>query len=318
MTDVSVIIPTYECERYISLAIDSVLAQTFKDYEIIIIDDGSTDNTQNELKKYSMMNNIKIIRQSNQGPSAARNCGIKMSSGKFIAFLDADDIWLPKKLEMQITFLRNNPLVHLVYCNAYIFKENFTWGKTHFNFSHPASGKVLNQLFLLNFIPLLTVVIRRSILNTVGLFDETVIASEDYDLWLRICQTTTIAFINEPLAKYRVSSGQATKQRIKMVENEIKVKEKAFRNAPELLKLSKSCLDQGYYNLLIRIAKLYLQNNLIQESKEYLDKYFLLRGTTLRYLAVRTLLPFPSTIQKVILSFWDRIKIKPDFEKWNS
>jgi hypothetical protein len=103
-----------------------------------------------------------------------------------------------------------------------------------------------------------------------------------------------------------------------MVENEIKVKEKAFGNAPELLKLPKSSLDQGYYNLLIRIAKLCLQNNLYQESRQYLDKYFLQRGTTLRYLAVRALLPFPSAINKVMLSFWDLIKIQPDFEKWDS
>jgi glycosyltransferase involved in cell wall biosynthesis len=218
---VSIIIPTYQSERFISDAIDSVLAQTFKDYEIIIIDDGSTDHTQEVLKKYSDLENIKLIWQSNQGPAAARNFGIKKSSGEYIAFLDADDIWLPNKLERQIHFLEKHPLIDLVYCDSYIFNEKCTKQKTRFEISRPYSGKVLEKLFLLDFIPFLTVVIRRSILNTVGLFDETVIGPEDYDLLLRICQTSTIDFIHEPLAKYRVSSGQLTKQKIKVLEPEI-------------------------------------------------------------------------------------------------
>jgi glycosyltransferase involved in cell wall biosynthesis len=310
MANVSVVIPTYQCEQYISQSIDSVLAQTFKDYEIIIIDDGSTDNTQELLRKYSKMRNIKIFSQSNQGPAAARNLGIRMSSGEFIAFLDADDIWLPNKLEKQITFLEKHPLIDLVYCDSYIFNEKCTRQRTLFDISRPFSGKALEELFLSDFIPLLTVVVRRSIFNTVGFFDETVIGPEDYDLWLRICQTKPIDFIHEPLAKYRVSSRQILEQRIKRLENEIKVKEKALRNVPGLLILPTSSLDQGYYNLLIRIAKLSLQNNHNKESRKFLEKYKLQRGITLRYLAMRTILLFPNAFQRLMLFVWDFIRRK--------
>ena len=289
MVMVSIVIPTYQCGQFLSQAIESVLAQTYKNYEIIIVDDGSTDNTQEVLSRYSHLENIKFVTQSNQGPAAARNRGIKLSSGEYIAFLDADDLWLPTKLEKQIIFLEQHPLTDMVYCDAYIFSGNFPWKKTLFNMSPPASGNVFERLFLLNFIPILTVVLRRNIFNTSGFFDESIIGPEDYDLWLRICKSKTITFIQEPLAKYRVSAGQITKQRISMIENEIKVKEKAFQYAPELLNLPNPMLDQGYFNLLIRISKLYLQYNQNQEAKQTLEKYKSQRGITFRYLLIRGL-----------------------------
>jgi glycosyltransferase involved in cell wall biosynthesis len=315
MTSVSIIVPTYQCGQFLSQAIESVLAQTYKNYEIIIVDDGSTDNTQEVINRYSHLENIKIVRQSNQGPAAARNRGIKLSSGEYIAFLDADDLWLPTKLEKQIIFLEQHPLADMVYCDAYIFSGNFTWKKTLFNISPPASENVFERLFQLNFIPILTVVLRRNIFKTSGFFDESIIGPEDYDLWLRICQSKSIAFIQEPLAKYRVSAGQITKQKIRMIENEIKVKEKAFQYAPELLNLPNPMRDRGYFNLLIRISKLYLQKNQNQEAKQTLEKYKAQRGITFRYLAIRSLVSLPNTIQRGILMVWDRSRIKHGLEK---
>ena len=310
MANVSVVIPTYQCGRFVSQSIDSVLGQTFKNFEIIIVDDGSTDHTQEILNNYSNMNNIKIIRQSNQGPSAARNLGIRMSTGEYIAFLDADDIWLPNKLEKQIEYLEKHPKVDLIYCDSYLFNEKSTMQKTFFDISQPFSGKVLNKLFLSDFIPLLTVVVRRSIFNSVGFFDETINGPEDYDLWLRISRTKTIDFIHEPLAKYRVTSGLTSEQKIKRLKNEINVKEKALRNSPELSNLPIILLNQGYYNLFIRIAKLSLQNNQNKESAEYLEKYKLQRGITMRYFIMRVILSLPKDFQRFMLFVWDFIRRK--------
>ena len=309
MYKVSVIIPTYQSGRFISQAIDSVLTQTYKDFEIIIVDDGSTDNTHEVINKYATDERIRYYYQTNNGPAAARNLGIRMSSGENIAFLDADDLWLPAKLEKQIKLLEDYPAIDLVFCDAYIFDETGMQQKTLFNLSSPSSGRVLEKLFYLNFIPLLTVVVRRKVFDVVGYFDETVIGPEDYDLWLRISQTYLIDFIQEPLAKYRISSGQISQQQIRMLENEIKVKEKAFSNSPLLLTLTKSVLDKGFFNLLIRIAKLLLQNNQKKDSRIYLDKYLKLRGFTIRFLAARGLFLLPYTIQRAVLGIWDSIRM---------
>jgi glycosyltransferase involved in cell wall biosynthesis len=309
MTSVSVIIPTYQSGRFISQAIDSVLTQTFKDFEIIVVDDGSTDNTREVINHYSSEGRIRYYYQSNHGPAAARNLGIRMSSGENIAFLDADDLWLPTKLEIQTKLLDENPAIDLVFCDSYVFNETGVQQKTLFDLSSPASGRVFEKLFYLNFIPLLTVMVRSRVFDVIGFFDETVIGPEDYDLWLRISQTYMVDFIQEPLAKYRISSGQISQQQIRMLENEIKVKEKALSYSPLLLTLPKSVLDKGYFNLLIRIAKLLLQNNQKSESRIYLDNYIKRRGITIRFLAARGLFVLPYTIQRAVLYVWDSIRI---------
>ena len=117
MPKVSVIIPAYNCAHYICHAVDSVLAQTFPDFELVVVDDGSTDNTRELLKQYGSQ--IKYIYQQNKDMTAARNTGINHSSGEYIAFLDSDDIWLANKLERQIVLLDQAPEVGLVYCWHY-------------------------------------------------------------------------------------------------------------------------------------------------------------------------------------------------------
>jgi len=113
---VSVIIPAYNSEKYISDTIDSVLNQTYKNLEIIVVDDGSTDNTEKVVKeKLSNFSNFKFLKQCNLGSAEARNLGIRNSNGNYIAFLDADDLWLPQKIEKQIKFFLNNPDYGLVF-----------------------------------------------------------------------------------------------------------------------------------------------------------------------------------------------------------
>ena len=147
---VSVIIPAYNVEKYIRNAIDSVLGQTYKDIEIIVVDDGSTDGTKKSLEPYIKDNKIIYLYQNNRGLSGARNSGIKTAKGEYIALLDADDLFYPSKIEKQLIYMENNKDCDFCYCDVRFFKEEEPDNilKSHYKYY---SGKVLKNLFEANF-----------------------------------------------------------------------------------------------------------------------------------------------------------------------
>ena len=192
---VSIIIPTYNRGWILKEAINSVLAQDFTDFELIVVDDGSTDKTQDILNTYN--EDIRALRQNNQGVSAARNAGIASALGRFIAFLDSDDLWLPKKLSTQIDFFKSNR-------DALICQTDEIWirngvrvnpKKRHKKFS----GDLFKRSLSLCLISPSAVMIKRSLFEEVGVFDETLPACEDYDLWLRISCRYPVHLIKTPL-----------------------------------------------------------------------------------------------------------------------
>jgi len=206
MPEVSVVIPTYNYARYIREAIDSVLAQTYRDSEIIVIDDRSTDDTKGVVSQYGP--EIEYIRQENQGLSAARNTGIRNSKGEYIAILDSDDIWLPSKLEKQIKLFEANSELGLVYSDGLVFGEKLAWDDLSFggnmNFYR---GRIFDKLLMGNFIPCPSVVIRRGCFDKVGLFDINLGACEDWDMSLRISLHHEIDYVDELLVKHRKHRG---------------------------------------------------------------------------------------------------------------
>ena len=192
---VSVIIPTYNRGWIVRDAIDSVLGQTYADFELIVVDDGSTDRTPQILDAYG--DRLRVIRQANQGVSAARNRGIGDSSGPLIALLDSDDIWLPGKLSVQVDFFIKNP-------EALICQTEEIWirngvrvnpGKRH----HKPSGMIFERSLELCLVSPSAVMVRRELFEKVGLFDENLPACEDYDLWLRVGCWFPVHLINKPL-----------------------------------------------------------------------------------------------------------------------
>ncbi len=194
-TQVSVIIPTYNRGWTIGEAVDSVLAQDYRDFELIIVDDGSTDNTSEVLDAYR--GTIKIFRQTNKGVSAARNRGIAEASGKFIAFLDSDDLWLPQKLSRQVEFFNTTP-------DALICQTEEVWIRSGVRVNpkkrhQKPSGMIFEPSLALCLVSPSAVMIRRSLLEIVGNFDETLPACEDYDLWLRITCRFPVYRIDTPL-----------------------------------------------------------------------------------------------------------------------
>jgi glycosyltransferase involved in cell wall biosynthesis len=192
---VSVIIPTYNRGWIIKEAIDSVLAQDYRDFELIVVDDGSTDNTPEVLDAYR--GTIKVFRQENKGVSAARNRGIAEASGRFIAFLDSDDLWLPQKLSRQVEFFNTTP-------DALICQTEEVWIRSGVRVNpkkrhQKPSGMIFEPSLALCLVSPSAVMIRRSLLEIVGNFDETLPACEDYDLWLRISCRFPVYRIDTPL-----------------------------------------------------------------------------------------------------------------------
>jgi len=201
---VSIIIPAYNAADYLKEAVDSVLAQTYKNIEIIVVDDGSTDDTRSALESYVASGKIKYIYQKNKGLAGARNTGIKNASGKYVAFLDADDLFLPDKVAEQARALEENPGYGVCYSDLLHFSED---GKVyHHRYNYP-SGDIFEQLLHRQFVNPLTVVARRELFTKYGFFDESLRRSEDWDLWLRLARAgVKFYFLDERLARYRVRS----------------------------------------------------------------------------------------------------------------
>jgi len=193
--EVSVIIPTYNRAWVLKEAIDSVLAQDFKDFELIVVDDGSTDNTEKIIDSYDQ--DLIVIRQTNRGVSAARNRGIAAAAGRLIAFLDSDDLWLPRKLSSQIDFFNSNPA-------AVINQTEELWIRNGVrvnpkNRHQKFSGMIFERSLALCLVSPSAVMMKRSLFDEVGLFDEDMPACEDYDLWLRISWRYPVHLIETPL-----------------------------------------------------------------------------------------------------------------------
>jgi glycosyltransferase involved in cell wall biosynthesis len=196
--EVAVVIPCYNAASSLARALDSVLAQTYTDFRLCMIDDGSTDDTPNILKRYSGYGIP--IHQEHAGQAAARNRCIRISSSPYIAFLDADDYWRPEKLERQIEVLKQNPSVGLVCSDCATLKGGTAAGSFFESTNVPQTGKLFQRLARGCFIFTPTVLVRRKCLEEIGLFNESLVTSEDFNLWLRIAARWEIAVVPEVLA----------------------------------------------------------------------------------------------------------------------
>jgi len=204
---VSVVIPAFNCEQYITECIDSVLIQTYHNLEIIIIDDGSTDDTVRIISEYNN-DQIKLFHQNNSGSAAARNYGVKQASGIWIAFIDADDIWLPDKLQSQLEQCSNQAWSHTDLFFHGSFYPKYTKA-TEFTSKH--SGFILKNLLVENSIGTSSVVIKKEILQELGGFNTDLRALQDWDLWLRIAEKYQVCYIDQPLVYYRVHSSSVSR-----------------------------------------------------------------------------------------------------------
>ncbi|MBS1514219.1 MAG: glycosyltransferase [Bacteroidetes bacterium] len=222
--EVSVIIPCYNVEKFILKCLESLNTQTFRDFEIIVVDDGSTDNSELVIKKYLNENclNYKYLKQKNSGPSKARNTGITNSSGKYIALLDSDDSFTKDSLEKKISAAKKNDNIDFIYSDAFINYENgMETKRREKNFKEVYhgfhSGIIFENLIDKNFIPTTTVFCKKYLFEKFGFFNENIIVAEDYDLWLRFAvNKCNFFYIDECLSYYSVRSTSLSGDQIRM------------------------------------------------------------------------------------------------------
>jgi glycosyltransferase involved in cell wall biosynthesis len=249
MPKVSVIIPAYNAMEYLPKTLESVLKQTFTDCELLIINDGSSDSIL-EWAAGLTEPRVKLISQLNQGVAVARNTGIAHAQGEYLAFLDADDLWEPTKLEKQVRCLENNPAVGLIYTwTALIDQSGKPTGRV---FASHLEGNVWEHMIQNDAVCNgSSAMVRRCCFDTVGLFDQNVAPAEDYEMWIRIAARYPFAAIKEPLTLYRQHPHNATKNDQRMLQSLHKVIEKTFQSIPlDLLYLR----NRAYANLFFGFA----------------------------------------------------------------
>ena len=210
MPKVSVVITTYNYGHLIGETLSSVFAQTFDDFEVIVVDDASTDNTREVMAHYACPRLRCITHSESQRswPSASRNEAIHAASGQYIAFIDADDLWLPHKLELQIKCFESNPAHGMVYCDVEDFEHpsGRSLGRISDGVYLPA-GDILVPLLISNCILSPSPVVRCAVFEEVGLWDERIRKCEDWDLWLRIADRYPVGLVSQVLARRRVHTG---------------------------------------------------------------------------------------------------------------
>lgn len=224
---VSIILPTYNCAGFLPDSLGSILSQTFGSYEIIVVDDGSTDNTKEVLDPF--MEKIRYIGlKQNKGLPIARNVGIQSALGSYIAFIDADDLWLPEKLQTDIECFRMYPEVGMVYSKHINVDEK---GKiiNRGTRRRLPSGNIFIQLFSdQNFVTTSTVVVKKDVFETTGLFDEQFFNCQDWDMWLRIAFYFKVAGINKFLVKYRHNPNSLSKNYLRVLKHQKMVIDKIY------------------------------------------------------------------------------------------
>ncbi|HHP7231495.1 MAG TPA: glycosyltransferase family 2 protein [Xenococcaceae cyanobacterium] len=242
MVQVSVVIPAYNSMAYLPETVANVLEQTYGDFELIIVNDGSTDNTEAWIKQLTDPR-IKLISQENRGLAGARNTGISKAQGEYIAFIDADDLWHPDKLTQQVKVLDAHPDVGLVYTwVTYISDDGTSTGRT---VKPQAEGMIWQQLIAVNQIECGSVaMIRRACFERVGLFDPPLRSyGEDWDMWLRLSLHYAFKVVREPLVFYRQRANSDSRNCSAMEQGYQKVLAKVKATVPEELKPS---INQGY------------------------------------------------------------------------
>ena len=288
MKKVSVIIPTYNCAKYVRGAVESVLKQSYGNVEIVVIDDGSKDNTKEILAPY--FGKIIYIYQENKGLPGARNRGIHESSGDFIAFLDADDLWESRKLEIQMAIMDSHPEVCIVFSDFYVFSDDGYRENSYFKKCFPIfreydfsldtifrdrtnidlknngnvdiyHGNIAKFLFCGNFILPSSALVRKSVAERIGGFDETYRMAEETDYFLRLCSEGNAAYVDMPLAGYLIKragnlTGSPNTERL--IRNAISIQEKYIRQNPGFRMADRAFVDRAMAGSHRRLAYFFL------------------------------------------------------------
>jgi glycosyltransferase involved in cell wall biosynthesis len=254
---VSVIIPAYNGRAYIAEAIESVLGQSFTDFELLVVDDGSTDDTAAIIQTYGRR--VRYLYKTNGGPGSARNLGIQQAKGEYIAFLDQDDLWLPNRLAEQVPVLQQDPQLGMVFSDALYESTADLKEQNSFSIDRPCRGHVLKQLFANNFIPNLTVLVRKCCFDRLGLLDESgsMMITDDYNMWLRVTAHYPVTYIDKPLARYRWHEQNFSADRERAYLDTMTALQNVLERHPHLKKELGKTVSCRFADLYYRLSRHY-------------------------------------------------------------
>ncbi|MEW5746943.1 MAG: glycosyltransferase family 2 protein [Nitrospirota bacterium] len=288
---VSVIIPTYNRAHYLKKSVKSALRQTYGNLEVIVVDDGSTDNTRAVLQPYIDDRRIIYLYQNNAGsPAKARNRGLRAASGDYIAFLDSDDVRMPESIERSVALLDASPEVGMVCADWLNFKRYHSVRRDRKPSWITKAGYIeklpdefvrergedflilgedfIYELFNTNFVFTSSVVTRRALLDRVGWFDESLTIGEDCDLWMRICEVAYLAFLTSPLVYRRVHRGSITSSLARNIMDDTRVLEKFMSKRRPLQPYVKKRFHRRLENFYSRSGYFFFTRNNLAESRK--------------------------------------------------
>lgn len=244
---VSVIIPAYDVAKFIGEALNSALAQSFTDYEVIVVNDGSPDTPELERTLAPYLPRIVYLKQENRGVSAARNTGIKAARGSLIAFLDGDDVWMPNYLEVQVKRIQADPSIDVLYPNVLLFGDSSLEDGEEFMTACPSNGEVTFEGLVRQDCNVSNCSIaRKETLVRAGMFDESLRSVEDFDLWLRVIKGGgRIVYHRDVLARYRRRPGSLTADPIWLSEHILTVLRKV-KEREDLTASERTAVDNRY------------------------------------------------------------------------
>ena len=276
----SVVIPVYKGERFIRTALESALSQTYKNIEIVVINDGSPDSSREIVGQYG--NKVVLIDQKNAGVAAARNAGIKASIGEFVGFLDQDDYWQNEKVALQVEIFNQHPQVGVVHTQVQYFDIDTGAHLPLLNpnaRSHEIVGKCKRRLLLGNGMYNSSVALRRSVLETVGECDLTISGNtvQDYDLWLRCADQWEFEFIDTAVSMLGIHTGQGLWNRTAMLTQELKV---LLKHLPEQEWLAWTDGRHRLATLYSQLATAHLDDGNLEDSHRCFSRALQLEKST--------------------------------------
>jgi len=268
MKKVSVIIPAYNKAELTIKTVESVLKQTYKDIEIIVVNDGSTDDTEKKLTQFG--DSIVYIYKENGGACSARNLGIKKSSGSYIALIDCDDIFYPDKILKSVQYLENNTNVGCVQTAVNLIDDHDNVVGSIQLPEKKVAGWIAEQLFLTNLVNSQTLLIRKECFDKVGLFDESIFIPADWDMWLRLSEQYEFGYIDVPLSGYRVTENYTISHLQSYLKDQFHVSEKAIKRGK--IPITERLKNKRHANVFYSVGKLYGARGEIHNSREFFKK----------------------------------------------
>jgi glycosyltransferase involved in cell wall biosynthesis len=300
---VSVVMPAYNVAPYISETLDSVFAQTFVDYEVIVVNDGSPDTTELEQALEPYLARILYLKQENRGAGAARNAGLQAARGKYVAFLDADDVWLPHYLSEQLKFIEEGDY-DLVYTDALLFGDSPLAGRTFMQIA-PSIGEVTFHSLISGECNVITsgVVARRALVLEAGSFDEGLRNSQDFELWVRLVRRgARAAYQRKVLLRYRYHENSLSGDALNQIKRELRVLgqiETSYDLTPLEREEVSRAIEEMRASLELETGKLHLAKGEFRDAREAFRKAQAARGS-LKLRGVLMLLRIaPRLLQKV-------------------